>query len=246
LSTPGGKFGDEGIKSIAEGLISNESIRRIDVGMSEGLTDIGGLAILRVVHGQDESWSKKTNSNHTLQSVQITERAGISISETILTQLRSITNIDPHHTLQSKAWNYIDNNIDDLSSINCGVKLGHHLLAFVSSRGGLDSLFSLLRSRKNAPESFTNHPTPERTRLMQKMEKVSRENKVLKALLKSERCHRSHRHLRDSTIKSEDFNLRHLDEDKQRERKTIARCLLLPLFKLCEACKFLIEFLYAK
>ena len=82
---------------------------------------------------------------------------------------------------------------------------------------------------------------------MQKMEKVSRENKVLKALLKSERCHRSHRHLRgDSTIKSEDFNVRHREEDEQRERKTIARCLLLPLFKLCETCKFLIEVLYTK
>jgi len=245
--TPGGKFGDEGIKSISEGLISNGSIRRIDVGMSEGLTDIGGLAILRVVQGQDESWSSKTNSNHTLQSFQITERAGISMSETVLTKLQSITNIGPHQTLQSKAWNYVDNNINDLSSINCGVKLGPHLLAFVSSRGGLDSLFSLLRSRKNAPERFTNHSTPERIRLMQKMEKVSRENKVLKALLKSERCHRSHRHLRgDSTIKSEDFNVRHLEEDEQRERKTIARCLLLPLFKLCETCKFLIEVLYTK
>ncbi len=102
--------------------------------MSEGLTDIGGLAILRVVQGQDESWSSKTNSNHTLQSFQITERAGISMSETVLTKLQSITNIGPHQTLQSKAWNYVDNNINDvLSSINCGVKLGPHLLAFVSS-----------------------------------------------------------------------------------------------------------------
>jgi len=172
--------------------------------MSEGLTDIGGLAILRVVQGQDESWSSKTNSNHTLQSFQITERAGISMSETVLTKLQS---------------------------------------AFVSSHGGLDSLFSLLRSRNNSPERFTNHPTPERIRLMKKMEKVSNENKVLKALLKSERCHRSQRHLRDST---KDFNVRHLEEDEQRERNTFARCLLLPLFKLCETCKFLIELLYTK
>jgi hypothetical protein len=77
------------------------------------------------------------------------------------------------------------------------------------------------------------------------MEKVSNENKVLKALLKSERCHRSQRHLRDSTIKSEDVNVRHLEEDEQRERNTIAWCLLMPsLFKLCETCKFLIELLY--
>ena len=134
---------------------------------------------------------------------------------------------------------------NDLSPINCGVKLGPHQLAFVSSRGGLDSVFSLLRSRNNAPEHFTNHPTPERIRLMQKMEKVSNENKVLKALLKSERCHRSQRHLRDSTIKSEDVNVRHLEEDEQRKRNTIAWCLLMPsLFKLCETCKFLIELLY--
>lgn len=212
--------------------------------MSEGLTDIGGLAILRVVQGQDESWSSKTNSNHTLQSFQITERAGISMSETVLTKLQSITNIGPHQTLQSKAWNYVDNNINHtLPSINCGVKLGPHLLAFVSSHGGLDSLFSLLRSRNNSPERFTNHPTPERIRLMKKMEKVSNENKVLKALLKSERCHRSQRHLRDS---AKDFNVRHLEEDGQRERNTFARCLLLPLFKLCETCKFLIELLYTK
>jgi hypothetical protein len=211
--------------------------------MSEGLTDIGGLAILRVVQGQDKSWRSKTTSNHTLQSVQITGRAGMFMSESVLAKLQSITNIDPLQTLQSKAWNYIDSNINDLSSINCGVKLGPHLLAFVSSRGGLESVFSLLRSRNNAPENFTSHPTPEKIRLSQKMEKASRENEILKALLKSERRHRSQRHLRASAIKSEDVNARDLEEDEQRERKTIARCLLLPLFKMCETCKYLIELL---
>jgi len=137
--------------------------------MSEGLTDIGGLAILRVVQGQDKSWRSKTTSNHTLQSVQITGRAGMFMSESVLAKLQSITNIDPLQTLQSKAWNYIDSNINDLSSINCGVKLGPHLLAFVSSRGGLESVFSLLRSRNNAPENFARHPTPEKIRLSQKM-----------------------------------------------------------------------------
>ncbi len=241
--SPGGKFGDEGIKCIAAGLIANTSIRRIDIGMAEGLTDIGGLAILRVVQGRDESWSSKTTSNHTLQSVHIKKNAGKSMSESVIAKLQSITNIDPHQTLQSKAWEYINNNINDLSSINCDVKLGPYLLAFVSSRGGLDSLFSLLRSRKNAPENFTNHPSPDKIRLTQIMEKISRENEVLKALIKSERLHRSHMRMRASTIKDEGANVQDHEEVEQCERKTIARCLLLPLFKICETCKFLIGLL---
>jgi hypothetical protein len=213
--------------------------------MSDGLTDNGGLAILRAVQGIDESWSSKTTSNHTLQSVRIEERAGISMSESIITKLQSITDIDPHQTLQRKAWEYINININNLSSINCDVKLGSHLLAFVSSRGGLDSLFSLLRSGKNSPDSFTNHPSPDKIRLRRKMENILRENEILKALLKSERRHRSHGRLRATSMKNEGVNVRDLEEDDQREKKTIARCLLLPMFKVCETCIFLIGLLKA-
>jgi hypothetical protein len=211
--------------------------------MSDGLTDNGGMAILRAVQGLDESWSSKTTSNHTLQSVHIEERASISMSDSVIAKLRSITNIDPHQTLQSKAWEYINTNINDLSSINCEGKLGSHLLAFVSSRGGLDALFSLLRSRKNSPKCFTNHPSPDKIRLTQKMENVLRDNEILKALLESERRHRSQRRLRASSIKNEGVNVRDLEKDDQRERKTIARCLLLPMFKICESCIFLIGLL---
>eukprot|EP00571_Detonula_confervacea_P015148 CAMPEP_0172308182 /NCGR_PEP_ID=MMETSP1058-20130122/8865_1 /TAXON_ID=83371 /ORGANISM="Detonula confervacea, Strain CCMP 353" /LENGTH=505 /DNA_ID=CAMNT_0013020545 /DNA_START=37 /DNA_END=1554 /DNA_ORIENTATION=- len=239
----GGIFGDEGMLSIAEALKTNRSIRKIDIGMTERLTDRGGQGILQVVQGQDESWQSKTTSNHTLQSVYISDRAGSSMSKSLLMGLQSITKADPHRTLQGKAWNYINKNIEDLSSISLDVTLRPCLLEFVSSRGGVDSLFCLLRSRKNAPELFTNHPTPEKVRLTRKMEKASKENEVLKALLKSERRHRSQRQMSQSTNQSENIHLRDQEEDEQHQMKAMARCLLLPFFKAFEMCKHFMDLL---
>jgi len=143
----GGRFRDEGMMSIAEALRNNQSIRTINVGMFERLTDLGGQAILKVVQGEDESWQNKTASNHTLQNVYISDRAGLSMSKSILTKLQSITTVDPHRTLKNKAWNYMNNNIGDLSSIGLEAKLAPQLLLFVSCRGGVDSLFQFMHSR---------------------------------------------------------------------------------------------------
>lgn len=233
-----GRFRDEGMMSIAEALRNNQSIRTINVGMYERLTDLGGQAILKVVQGEDESWQNKTASNHTLQNVYISDRAGLSMSKSILTKLQSITTVDPHRTLKNKAWNYMNNNIGDLSSIGLEAKLAPQLLSFVSCRGGVDSLFQFMHSRTNSSDLFSN-PTPERSRLTPQMERVKQENKVLRALLKSEsEASRS--------IQSENIHLRDLEEDEQHQRKTMARCLLLPLFKCFEMCKMFMELLAEK
>jgi len=222
-----GRFGDEGMLSIADALKTNRSLRTIDVGMSERITDRGGRTILQVAQGQDKSWQSKTTSNHKLQSVYISDRAGSNMSKSLLTKLQTITAVDPHRTLQNKAWDYIDNNIEDLSAIGLEVKLAPHFLSFVSNRGGIDALFNFMHSRNNAPELIFGNPTPERLRLAPQIEKAKQENAVLRALLKSERKVRQ-------TIRSENSSLRDLEEREQHQGKDIARCLLLPFFKCLE------------
>jgi len=231
-----GRFGDEGMLSIADAMMVNQSLRTIDIGMSERLTDRGGQAILQVVQGQNESWQSMITSNNTLQSVYISEKAGSAMSKSLLTNLQAITTVDPHRTLQNKAWNYIENNIEDLSDIGLEAKLVPYFLSFISTRGGANSLFSFIHSRKNAPELFFSNPTPERTRLTPQMEKAKRRNKALKALLKSERKV-------SGRIQSENINLRDLEDDEQNQRKAMARCLLLPIFKAFEVCKYFIDLL---
>ncbi len=245
----GGRFGDDGMISIAEALRTNLSIRKIDIGMAEGFTDLGGRAILRAVQGQDESLTSKIESNHTLQNVYITERAGMFMSQDLRTKLQSITNVDPHPTLQNKAWGYIEKKIQDLSSINLDTKLGPHLLSFVSSRGGVDSVYSLLRSNS---ELFTSYPSPEKARIASEMERMAHENEILKALLMSERKYRSQRQFSHSTIQSttvgsdNTIRVQDLDEDDHHQRKAMTRCLLLPLFKAFEMCKFILDLLKDK
>ncbi|KAL7546173.1 hypothetical protein ACHAWF_009515 [Thalassiosira exigua] len=231
-----GNFSDEGVVQIAEALKSNQSIRTLDLGMSENLTDFGGEAILQVVHGRDDSWESATTSNHTLQNVYISDIAGSSMCKELLAKLQSITNVDAHKTLQNKAWKYIDNNIEDLSSIGLKANLAPHLVSFVSARGGLESLYRFLHSRNNASELF-NNPTPERVRLMPQMEKVKQDNVVLRALLRSEREV-------SQTIRSENMSLRGLsEEDEQHQKKAMARCLLLPFYKAFEMYKFFLDLL---
>ena len=210
--------------------------------MSERLTDRGGRAILQAVRGQDESWQSKITSNHTLQSVYVSEPRGSSISQGVSLELQSITKLDPHQTLQAKAWAYIDGSIDDLSAIKLGTKLGPNLLEFVSTRGGVDSLFDLLRSRENDPGSFTDQPTHEKVRLERDLKSVELQNEILRAMIKSERQHRSKRQASErtemswSTDQSQSVSVNDLEEGEQRQRKAMARCLLLPFFKASEVC----------
>ena len=150
----------------------------MDIGMSLNLTDMGGRALLNAVQGKDNSWQSTISSNHVLQSVYISDKAGM-LSKSIITQLQSITAVGLQRTIQSKAWTFIDNNIQDLSSVNLEMKLRPHLLAFVSYRGGVNSLYSLLSSRKNEPHLYTSHPTPEKIRLSRNIQKIRMENEVL-------------------------------------------------------------------
>ena len=220
----------------------------MDIGMSLNLTDMGGRALLNAVQGKDNSWQSTISSNHVLQSVYISDKAGMYMSKSIITQLQSITAVGLQRTIQSKAWTFIDNNIQDLSSVNLEMKLRPHLLAFVSYRGGVNSLYSLLSSRKNEPHLYTSHPTPEKIRLSRNIQKIRMENEVMAAMLRSERRYRQERkkQLSQSTLASEStflgsqLHVRELDDDEY-EKNDMARCLLLPLFKAFEMCKSLIE-----
>lgn len=203
--------------------------------MSGHLTNIGGQAILKVVQGQDETWQQIISSNNTLQSVYVSDRAGSTMSMSVLTKLQSITTVNPHRTLQSKAWNYIDSNIEDLSAIRLEVKLVPHFLSFLSARGGVNSFFQFLHSRSNNTEFFSN-PTPERLRSMRQMEKTEQQNMILRALLKSEMAV-------SQTIRMENNSLRDLKEDEQHQRNAMIRCVLLPLFKCFETWQSFMELL---
>lgn len=222
----------------------------MDIGVSLHLTDIGGRALLNAVQGKDNSWQSIISSNHVLQNVYISDKAAGMLSNSIISQLQSITAVEPQRTIQSKAWTFIDNNIRDLSSVSLDTKLRPYLLAFVSSRGGVNSLFSLLSSRKNEPHLYTSHPTPEKIRMLRKLKKVKKENEVLAAMLRSERRYRQERkkQLSQSTLASEStsihasqLHVRELDDDEYENKNDMTRCLLLPLFKAFEICKSLIE-----
>lgn len=143
----GGRFGDEGVICIAEALATNQSIRTIDIGMADGLTDIGGQALLKAVQGEDDSWKSKIASNHTLQHVYISDRAGLVMTKNLRSKLQSITTVNPHQTIRNKAWGYIENKVEDLSAIDVDLELAPYLLSFISSRGGVNSLFRFLHSR---------------------------------------------------------------------------------------------------
>lgn len=218
-----GTFGDDGIQSIAEALKTNRSLRTIDIGNTVNMTDSGGRAILGVTSVNLNTWKQIMASNNTLRSVYLKSRPPPSLlSEDVQNAMRSITNLDPIPTLQQKVWQYVDDNIDDLSYTKLEPKHMPHLVAFVTKRGGINTLLRLLSSRNNIPMIFS-HPTPERLHMESIMNKIALENATLRALLKSERL------FNDSLCK-ENNSIRSLyEEDIADDETTVATTIVTPL-----------------
>ncbi|KAL7455283.1 hypothetical protein ACHAWC_006841 [Mediolabrus comicus] len=188
----GGQFGNNGIKILAEALKTNQSIKTITLGCYKNLNDVGAEALLAVVdpfsttHADRKSeWDSVNKSNHTLQSVYILDRPTVTVNNELVTKLRSLSNLSPHQTLQTKAWTHIESNIEGISHIGLETKHMPEVLSFVQKRGELNGLFQLIRSH-NTLEVF-EHPSPERARLSDQMDRIERENTLLKKLLKAER-----------------------------------------------------------
>lgn len=181
-----GTFGDDGVEFLAEALKTNRTVKTITIGMSVGLSDRGGRQILRACRDIDGtgSWNSVIGSNHTLRNVFISEKHAPRMSAGVLNQLQNLTTEDPHRTLQNKAWNFIERDMDCLP--NLGLQMNHmpHLLEFVQSKGGQDSLFGVLRSGY-FPDLFTS-PTPEKIRLKKEMQKIALENETLRISLERE------------------------------------------------------------
>ena len=217
-----GTFGDDGLQSIAEALKTNQSLRTIDIGNSVNLTDSGGRAILGVTNVNVNTWKQIMASNNTLRSVYLKSRPPpLLVSQDIQNAMRNITNLDPILTLQQKVWQYVDNHIENLSYTNLEPKHISYLLAFVTKRGGINSLLRLISSRNNIPILFS-HPTPERLHMESIMNKVALENATLRAMLKSERL------FNDSLCK-ENSSLRTLYEGDIADDETLATTIMTPL-----------------
>lgn len=232
-----GTFGDEGLQFIADALKFNQSLRTIDIGNSLNLSDAGGRAILRVTSANLNTWNQIKASNNTLRSVYLKSRPPpLLVSQDIKHALQNITNLDPIPTLKQKAWQYVDSNIEDLSYTMLEAQHMPYLLSFVMARGGINSIFRLISSRKNIPILFS-HPTPERQYMESIMRKIALENATLKALLESERK------FNDSLYK-ETNSLRSLYEGDMADDETVATTIVTPLLpeevaekKRCLCCQ---------
>ena len=168
------------------------------------------------------TWKQIMASNNTLRSVYLKSRPPpLLVSQDIQNAMRNITNLDPILTLQQKVWQYVDNHIENLSYTNLEPKHISYLLAFVTKRGGINSLLRLISSRNNIPILFS-HPTPERLHMESIMNKVALENATLRAMLKSERL------FNDSLCK-ENSSLRTLYEGDIADDETVATTIMTPL-----------------
>mmetsp|Transcript_840 Transcript_840/g.1162 ORF Transcript_840/g.1162 Transcript_840/m.1162 type:complete len:482 (-) Transcript_840:94-1539(-) len=189
----GGNFGNNGIKILAEALKTNQSIKTITLGCHKNLNDVGAQELLRVsdpfaytTHANKKTeWDSVKKSNHSLQSVYILDRPSVTVSNELVTKLRSISSLQPHQTLQTKAWHHIEKHIEDISHMEIDNKYVPEVMSFVQKRGELNGLFETIRS-SNSLKIFEN-PSPERARLSDQMDRIQKENAILKRLLKAER-----------------------------------------------------------
>ena len=220
-----GNFGNSGVNIFAEALKTNTSLRTISFGCYKTLDDVGGIALLNVVDpfsqptDSSSEWKNVTRSNHTLQSCYIFDRPNVTVSKVIVERLQSISNMDPHRTLQGKCWRHIEKNIEDISHLGLNSKCMPKVLAFVRQHGNMDHLYQMIRSR-DTPELFT-FPSPEKSRISHQMEKIERENQRMKELLELERKE-SEEELRDKI-----YSLHSRGEDAK-------KCCFLPHLKLIE------------
>ncbi len=214
----GGRFGDNGIKILAEALKFNRTLKTITISHFQNLTDVGGQAVLSAVDGS-ESWKSATCSNNVLRSVYISERSNTSMKKELLMKLQSLADVDPQQTLQNKVWRYMDNHMGELS--NVGLKVEHipRVIHFANKRGGLDGIYRVLRNCNL--QCIVCNKILNRAR----MDQIEQENKVLKELLASERES-------NASLRQENRFLR--------ER---ARCCWVPIMKALELWKVLVDML---
>lgn len=187
-----GNFGNSGVNIFAEALKTNTSLRTISFGCHKALTDVGGQVLLNVVdpfsHPSTDAageWEHIKKSNNTLQSIYILDRPTATVEKALISKLQTITSLDAHSTLQRKCWHHIEKNIDNISHMGLDSKHMPEVLAFVHQHGTMDHLFRIVKSRAT-PELF-NNPSPERARLSRQMDRIERENRVLKEQLEVER-----------------------------------------------------------
>ena len=191
----GGNFGNDGVRILGEALKTNHSIKTITLGCYKNLNDIGAQALLRVVDpfscpsitpaDKESEWESVKTSNHTLQSVFILKRPSVTVSNELATKLQTISDLQPHQTFQLKAWKHIEQNIQDISHMKIQYKYLPEVLYFAKARGGIDGLFGLVRSSISL--GVFENPSPERARLSTQMNRIQRENAILKRLLRAER-----------------------------------------------------------
>ena len=231
-----GNFGNSGVKIVAEALKTNTSLKTVTIGCHKSLNDVGAQELLDVVdpftepvESSSSEWDKVTASNHTLQSIYILDRPGtVTVSKDLIKKLQSISTLDAHRTLQSKCWHHIEKNIETISHLGLETKHMPEVLSFVHQHGTIDHLFRLVKS-SNTPELFTN-PSPEKARLSDQMKKIDQENEKLRELLGLERD-------KSDSLNQENNYLRNLSE----RREDVKKCICLPLHKLAELWKNLIE-----
>eukprot|EP00986_Skeletonema_menzelii_P006765 scaffold2556_cov153-Skeletonema_menzelii.AAC.13 len=208
-----GNFGNNGIKILAEALKTNQSIKTITLGCHKNLNDVGAQALLRVVDpfsnttnaNKKAEWDDVKKSNHSLQSVYILDRPAVTVSDELVTKLRSISSLQPHETFQTKTWHHIEKNIADISHMGVDNKYVPEVLSFVQKQGELNGLFETIRS-SNSLKIFEN-PSPERARLSDQMDRIQKENAILKRLLKAERE-------RSQSLREENYSVRKTVEMK--------------------------------
>eukprot|EP00970_Alexandrium_tamarense_P003647 scaffold571_cov175-Alexandrium_tamarense.AAC.5 len=227
-----GQFGDEGILLLSEALKTNATVRTITIGYSENLTDVGGNALLQVskdVYGTG-TWESVTESNNTLKSVYISERVAGTVSQSLITTLQTLTNEDPHRTLQSKVWKYLQTNMDFLPQLDLQMIHMPKVLAFIDTKGGQNSMYQVLRGGY-FPNLFIN-PTPERVRLTDQMKQLSEENTSLREMLREEQ-----ERTRDLEVENERIKMWFED------RGMTSKCCLMPIFKVVELWKRFVDIL---
>ena len=241
-----GNFGNSGINIFAEALKTNTSLRTITFGCLKTLNDAGGQVLLDVVNpfpckfndteedmddidvSSSEEWDKIKRSNHTLQSIYILDRPTVTVNKALLAKLESISSLDPHRTLQSKCWQHLEKNIEDISHLDLETKHMPEVLSFVQQNGSMDHLYRMIKS--NGPELFS-YPSPEKKRMLIEVERAESENSVLKEQLKEQM-------IKTGDLQRENHYLRNLF--RKEEAKT---CCLLSYSKICEMWKMFIELL---
>ncbi len=211
-----GNFGNKGVKILAEALKTNQSIKTITLGCHNNLSDVGAQALLRVADpfstttnaNKKNEWDDVKKSNHTLQSVYILDRPSVTVSDELVTKLRSISTLPPHATFQTKTWHHIEKNIADISHMGIDTKYIPEVLSFVQKRGELNGLFETIRSSSSL--KILKNPSPERTRLSDQMDRIQKENAILKRLLRAERE-------RSQSLRDENYSARKTVEMRFKE-----------------------------